>query len=93
MQQSEIKVSPSAVVYSGPDATALFRAAALREALRLYAKSKIVIARGVTPTSMLSMATKITGKPYRRGEYTKAADEVDTWVQTMKAALPITITK
>jgi hypothetical protein len=39
---------------------------------------------------MLALATTFTGKKYRRSEAMKASEDVRTWAQTMKAALPKT---
>lgn len=75
---------------AGKDAVNLYRAATLKSALNLYAKSNILLARNITPTSMLTMATGYTGKKYKRGQHAQAAADVDVWVQTMKAALPVT---
>jgi hypothetical protein len=73
----------------GPDAMNLYRAAVLKQALKLYASHKILATRAITPTSMLVMATEYTGKKYKRGQHAQAAADVDVWVQTMKAGMPI----
>ncbi len=73
----------------GPDAVNLYRTICLKAALNLYAKCKLLTTRGVTPTSMLSMASEYTGKKYKRGQHAQAAIDVGVWVDTMKAALPI----
>lgn len=75
--------------FVGPDAVNLFRAITLRSALSMYAKIGMVPTRGVTATSMLAMATTYTGKKYKRGQHQQAADDMVTWIETMKAALPI----
>lgn len=78
------------VTFSGPDAVAFVRAAALASSLKLYAVAKIIPTRGVTITKMLAIATGITGKRYKRGEALKAAADVEKWAREMKAALPQT---
>ena len=35
------------------------------------------------------MATEYTGKPYKRGEYDKAREDLKLWIETMALALPI----
>lgn len=72
----------------GPDAVALFRATALWSGLRLYHKARIKPNRAWTPTVMLKMATDITHKPYKRGEYLKASEDVKVWMDAMAMALP-----
>lgn len=88
--QSYVQTDASgrATAFVGPDAVNLYRAATLVSGLRLYAKTKIKLTRNATPAVMLSMATQYTGKAYKRGQYLQAAADVDSWVQTMKAALP-----
>lgn len=90
VQQSEIIHHKSGgITLAGPDAVNLYRAITLKQSLLLYHKIKMIPTRGVTPTVMLTMATEYTGKTYKRGQYEQAATDVDVWVQTMKAALPV----
>lgn len=89
MTDSHIKTGPGGTVFVGPDATAFFRAATIASGLRLYAKTGMRPNRLWTPSAMLKAATGITGKPYKRGQYEKAAADVTLWADTMKAALPI----
>jgi hypothetical protein len=77
-----------AVTFVGADAVALYRAAAIASALRFYAKTGMKVNTAYTPTNMLKAATGITGKAYKRGQYTQAAADLSVWVETMKAALP-----
>ena len=76
--------------FVGPDATNFVRAVTLRAALRMYAETKMRLARNITPTQMLTMAGEYTGKVYLRGDYTLAAEELSVWIETMRAALPHT---
>ena len=88
---SEIHVHASgAIAFVGPDATRLMMAMHLASALKLYDRTKIIPTRGVTITKMMATATTLTGKPYKRGQALKAAEDVKGWADTMKAALPIT---
>lgn len=73
----------------GRDAVNLYRAVTLRQALALYARTGMRLTRGASPTAMLIMATEYTGKAYKRGAYIQAAADVQTWIDTMKAGLPV----
>jgi hypothetical protein len=73
----------------GADATNLYRAVMLGQALRMYAKTKMLATRNATPSVMLRMAAEYSGKTYKRGQYVQAADDLQIWIDTMKAALPI----
>lgn len=90
MQQSEIIHSNGGTMFAGPDAVNLVRAVYLASHLKLFAKTGIRPTRHVGPTDMLRMATGYTGKKYKRGAYLAAAEDVRVWVETMKAALPVT---
>lgn len=78
---------PTAFV--GPDAVNLFRAKTLASALRMYAKTGMLPTRGVSPTKMLQLARQYTGKEYRRGQHMLAANDIQVWIDTMTAALPV----
>ena len=86
---SEIVVNSGGTTFAGPDAASLFAAIAMRGALRMYHKCKIIPSRGVTPTKMLASAGRICGKTYKRGQYQQAIDDLTVWIETMKSALPI----
>lgn len=75
--------------YVGPDATRLFAAIALRSALKMYASCGVIPTRGVTISKMLTRASEITRKRYKRGEALLAAADIDAWILAMRAALPI----
>lgn len=77
--------------FVGKDAVNLYRAITLKSALSTYARSGMLMTRGVSATGMLVMATQYTGKPYKRGEHQKAADELVLWIETMKSAIPTTV--
>jgi hypothetical protein len=89
-KDSHIEYGPNghATGFYGPDAVALYAAATLVSAMRLYAKHRIKVNRAYTPTAMLRRAGEICGKTYKRNQMLLAADDVAKWVQTMKAALP-----
>jgi hypothetical protein len=85
---SYIHTGPGGMAFIGRDAVALHQAVALSVALRSYARSKMMMNRNLTPSRMLALATHYTHKPYRRGEYLRAAEDVKLWADTMSAALP-----
>ena len=87
--QSAVFVSDSGTTFVGPDAVLLVQAITLKAGLRLYARSGIRANRHFSPTSMLQQAASITHKTYKRGAYSQAADDLQIWVDTMKAALPV----
>lgn len=76
-----------AVCFAGPDAVELYRAAVLNSAIGLLSKG-IRPARGMTMTKALAMATRYTGRTYKRTEHEQARNDINIWVQTMKLALP-----
>ena len=80
-----ITISKSgATVFSGLDATLLYRAMALKQALIAYDKFKILVARNITATSMLAMATEYTGKAYKRGQQGQAALDLAEYIEGAK---------
>lgn len=79
------------ITFSGPDATLLYTAISLRGAIRLFSKTGIAPGRGYTGSTMLGSAGQLTGKKYKRGQYEAAVADLTVWIDTMKAALPISI--
>jgi hypothetical protein len=75
--------------FVGPDATELFRVMTLRGALDLYAKCKIVPSRRVTISRMLTMASDVTHKPYKRGDAVTASADLSAWIDAMKSSMPV----
>lgn len=76
-----------ATSFIGPDATNLVRLHYVASGLRMYAKFGMLLTRGATPTKLLKMAAEVTGKRYKRGEYIKAADDVDALVKEYRASI------
>ena len=89
---SELIVNGSGrvVCYVGPDATNLFRARTLKGSLTLWRRTKMIPTRGVTITKMLEMAKAYTGKAYTRKQVEQAEADIQVWIDTMTAALPVT---
>jgi hypothetical protein len=75
--------------YIGKDATHLFRARMVRQALIGWQKFKMKPTRGVNLTRMLEAASGYTGRKYKRTEVEQAIQDVDVWIKTMLAALPV----
>lgn len=89
--QSEVVLHASGgTTFAGPDAMNLYRAITLKASLNLFAKTGIIPTRGISGSRLLAMATQYTGKHYKRGTHAQAAEDLDVWIKTMKAALPIT---
>lgn len=82
------------VSFIGPDAVALFQAAALRSGLGLLAVG-IKPHRSWTSIRMaLARASYYTGKPYKgKSDISRARDDLEIWIATMKAALPSELEK
>ena len=76
-----------AVAFSGPDAVRCYQAAALLSGIGLLQKG-IKPNHHWTMKAALAMATRFTGKAYRRGEADQAMRDLHIWVATMKATLP-----
>ena len=87
---SEIIISNGATAFVGKDAISLVRAAHLKAALNLYAKSGLCMTRTASPTRMLDMAAVYTGKTYKRGQFAQAAADVKVWLDEMRDAIPTT---
>lgn len=85
MTQATITQSQSgATVFAGEAAVNVYRAIALASALKLYANTGMKANRMWTPTNMLSTATSITGKKYKRGEYMTAHTDLKAWADEQR---------
>ena len=85
---SKIVVGQSHTTYVGEDATRYFRVKVLKGAIEL-AKKGIRVSRAYGVRDLLNQAGKVTGKTYKRGAYDAAIADLQQWLVTMKAALPI----
>lgn len=81
--------SNGAISITGPKSMNLYRAAVLKAALTLYAKTKMQATRNASPTQMLAIATEYTGKKYKRGQHDLAAADMAMWIETEKIAANI----
>lgn len=82
MTKSTITTQSGATVASGAAAVAVFQATTIATALRTYARTGMKMNRAYTPGNMLKMAEKITGKKFKRGQYTEAADALKEWADS-----------
>lgn len=87
MNDSIVSISNGGMMFSGPDAVNLYRAMSVRASLRIVGIGMSI--KGVSKTRLLKIASEYTGKQYKRGEYEKAREDLTTWIETMKLALPI----
>ncbi len=88
-EESYIRVSQGSTSYVGPDATQYFRVKMLRHALMGWLKFKMIPTRGVNLTKMLKMAEEYTGNKYKRTQVQWAIEDLDVWINTMRAAMPV----
>ena len=87
MNDSQVSISNSGVMFSGTDAVNLYRAMSVRASLRIVGIGMSI--KGVSKTGLLKIASEYAGKQDKRGEYEKAREDLTTWIETMKLALPI----
>jgi hypothetical protein len=78
------------VTFAGKDAVALYRAIALKAGLNLAAKG-MAVNRHMTRAKLLAAAGQLTGKRYKRGAYLTAAEDVQTWIDAMRSAIPVVV--
>lgn len=71
--------------FSGSDVN-IFRAIVIASALELYAKTGMQANRAYTPTAMLKAAAEMTGRTFKRGQYTEAATALRALADAAKAA-------
>ena len=74
--------------FHGHDATRLLHARTVKHALRAC-KLGFRLTRTATPTRSFAMASRITGKAYKRGQYDQAIADVNQWIWAMESALPV----
>lgn len=91
MNSSEITVNARGQVtgYFGPDAVHFARVRMLRSSIKLWKQTGLIPTRGVGIKRMLAMASEYTGKPYHTRNIEAALTDLDTWLATMAAALPV----
>jgi len=62
----------------------IYQMLAIKHALYLYAKTGMKANRSYTPTSMMKMATKITGRTFKARDYMGAADALAAHIAAQK---------
>lgn len=65
------------------ESVSVYRLIVLKHALVLYAKTGIRPTRSLTPTAMLFLASEVTGKTYKRGQHSMAAEDVSAVIESM----------
>jgi hypothetical protein len=84
MTDSYITVGDGVTGFIGPDATRLLHARTVKHALRAC-KLGFRLTRTATPTRTFYLASRITGKTYKRGQYDLAIADVNQWIWAMEA--------
>jgi len=77
---------------AGKDGVFFYRAIQLRTFMKLYRKTGLIPTRGVGAKQMLAIATEYTAKTYKNSpaQMDQAIEDLNTWIETMRAALPVT---
>lgn len=70
-------------VFTGSDMD-IFKGFVLAGSLDLYDKTKMLPTRGAKASGMLKLATEMTGKPYKRGQYAQAAADLREMAEAAK---------
>lgn len=90
MNQSQIEIgSHGGVAFVGPDAVDLYRVRLLNSAIRLHWRTGMIPTRGVTITKMFEMATRYTGKRYKRGDHVAAMADLQRHIAALEASMPV----
>jgi hypothetical protein len=83
-----VKHGDGVTAFIGLDSTRLLHARTVYHALRAC-KAGMRLTRTATPTRCFELASKITGKRYKRGQYDQAMADVRAWILAMESALPV----
>lgn len=75
--------------YIGPDATKFFSVRVLQGALKLWQQTGIIPTRRMTITKLLTLATAITNKPYRKTQTSLAIADLQLWLSVCLSSLPV----
>lgn len=68
------------ISFNGAAAVNVYRAAAIKAALGLYAKTGMQVNRAYTPSAMMRAAAEITGKKFKARDYAGAAAALSAWI-------------
>ena len=83
-----VKHGDGVTAFIGLDSTRLLHARTVYHALKAC-KMGMRITRSATPTRCFELASKITGKHYKRAQYDQAMADVRAWILAMESALPV----
>lgn len=61
-----------------------YQAIVIKNGLRLYAKTGMKPNRAYTPSAMMAVAARITGRKFKARDYTSAADALEAWLDLRK---------
>ena len=87
MPNSTVTVTDSGTIFTG-DAIKIYQAKVVRQGLKAC-KIGLRLNRAYTPTNLMNMVTKITGKKFTRGKYDEAISAMDAWIAAADASIPI----
>jgi len=74
-------MTEQATTFVGEAGVSTYRAIVIKAAIRMKRDHNMMPNRGWTVRSMLNAASSITGNPYRRGQYTQAIADLETWIK------------
>ena len=87
--ESYIEHGKGGVMFVGPAATSLVQAITLKHSIGFYAKTGMKVTRMASPKFMLELASQITGKKFKRGQYAQAVAALETWIEEQRAQIPV----
>lgn len=72
------------------DGVTLYAAVLLKGHIKLWQKTGMMPTRGFGITKMLARATDYTGQKYKKSQVDQAVADLDAFIITMTAAMPMT---
>lgn len=86
-----IKHSNGGTILTG-DAIEMYRWKVLQQAIKLYANTGMLMTRGAKIGMLMAQASEVTKKKYPKNKegYLKAVADLQTSIDTLKAAIPVT---
>ena len=88
-KEADVVITDGGTHYVGSKGVNLYRLAALRSALKLWAEHKMKVNRAYTPTRMLKAAGEATGIKYKRGEQALAAADITDLIKKLRGDLSV----
>lgn len=74
------EIHEQSISFVSPDGVTTYVAIVLRSGLALYAKTGMRPSSHWTPGRMMKRAASITGKTFKRGQYSEAITALDAWI-------------